>query len=80
MQARDFLAYIISFFVVAWFGFRYHRIVKGLIKCDDRVMGIHSIHMLFLTLIPYTASVAWMYDNDQLAVILFLGNLGLSGL
>ena len=79
-QGRNFLAYIISFFVAAWFWYRHHRIFKGLSQCDDKVIALNFVHLLFLTLIPYTASVAGRYHDDQLAVILFLGNLGLSGL
>jgi uncharacterized membrane protein len=79
-QSRVFLAYFISFFVVGWLWFRHHGIFKALEKSDNVVIFINFIHLLFVSLIPYTASVAGRYANDQLAVLMFFGNIGLSGL
>ena len=44
------------------------------------VIFINFIHLLFVSLIPYTASVAGRYGQDQLAVLMFFGNIGMSGL
>ena len=79
-QSRVFLAYFISFFVVGWLWFRHHGIFKALEKSDNVVILINFIHLLFVSLIPYTASVAGRYAQDQLAVLMFFGNIGLSGL
>lgn len=38
-----------------------------------------SPSLLFLTLIPYTASLIGHYEQDAIAVILFSGSLGLPG-
>ena len=79
-QSRAFLAYFISFFVVGWLWFRHHGIFKALEKSDNVVILVNFIHLLFVSLIPYTASVAGRYAQDQLAVLMFFGNIGLSGL
>jgi uncharacterized membrane protein len=77
-QSRVFLAYFISFFVVGWLWFRHHGIFKALEKSDNVVIFVNFIHLLFVSLIPYTASVAGRYAHDQLAVLMFFGNIGLS--
>ena len=79
-QSRNFLAYLISFFVAAWLWFRHHGIFKALKKCNNVVILFNFIHLLFVSLIPYTASLAGRYEQDQLAVVLFLINLGVSGM
>jgi uncharacterized membrane protein len=79
-QSRNFISYIISFLVIAWFWFRHHEIFKALERCNNFLIGLNFFHMLLLSLIPYTASLAGRYEKDQLAVLLFLINLFLCGL
>ena len=48
--------------------------------CFMFFIGINFFHLLFLTLIPLTASLAGRYEEDQLAVLMFLSNIWLCGL
>ena len=64
-QSRAFLAYFISFFVVGWLWFRHHGIFKALEKSNNVVIFINFIHLLFVSLIPYTASVAGRYARNS---------------
>jgi len=79
-QSRVFLAYFISFFVVGWLWFRHHGIFRALEKSNNVVILLNFIHLLFVSLIPYTTSLAGRYKQDQLGVVLFFVNIGLSGL
>ena len=79
-QSRVFLAYFISFFVVGWLWFRHHGIFKALEKSNNVVILLNFIHLLFVSLIPYTTSLAGRYKQDQLAVLLLFVNIGMSGL
>ena len=79
-QSRTFLAYFISFFVVGWLWFRHHGIFKALEKSNNVVILLNIIHLLFVSLIPYTTSLAGRYKQDQLAVLLLFVNIGMSGL
>jgi len=78
-HVQNFITYIISFVVIAWFWFRHHEIFKALDRCNNFLIGINFFHMLFLTLIPYTASLHGRYEEDEIAVILFFINLWLCG-
>ena len=79
-QGRSFIAYFISFFVTGWLWFRHHGLFRALEKSNNVVIFLNFIHLLFVSLIPYTTSLAGRYHQDELAVILFFANIGLSGL
>ena len=79
-QGRSFVAYFISFFVVGWLWFRHHGIFKALERSNNIVIFMNFMHLLLVSLIPYTTSLAGRYHEDQLAVVMFFGNIGLSGL
>ena len=78
-QSTSFLAYFISFFVIGLLWFRHHGIFKALEKSNNIVIFINFIHLLFVSLLPYTASLAGRYEQDQLAVLMFFGNIAISG-
>jgi len=79
-QVPNFLAYLASFGVVAFLWMRNHWILKSLKECDEMTFWINFMHLLFLALTPYTASLLGHYHQDPLAVILFSGSLGLASL
>ena len=78
-HSQSFVTYFISFFVVGLLWFRHHGIFKALEKSNNVVIFLNFVHLLFVSLIPYTASVAGRYEQDQLAVLMFFGNIALSG-
>lgn len=77
---RNFITYIISFVVIAWFWFRHHEIFKALDRCNNFLIGLNFFHMLFLSLLPFTASLYGRYEEDPLSVLLFFINLWLCGM
>ncbi len=79
-QIPNFIAYIISFFVIVSFWMRNHWILKPLTKCNETVFWLNLLHLFFLSLIPYTSSLIGHYEQDSFAVVIFSGSLGLSGL
>lgn len=79
-QIPNFIAYLISFLVIVIFWMRNHWILKPLTKGDETVFWLNLLHVFFLSLIPYTSSLVGHYEQDSLAVMIFSGSLGLSGL
>ncbi len=79
-QTPNFVAYLISFFVAALLWIKNHWILKPLEKCDYKTFWLNFAHLLFVSLIPFTASLIGRYEQDALAVILFSGSLGLASL
>ena len=76
----NFLAYFASFGVVAFLWMRNHWILKYLKECDELTFWLNFMHLLFLTLTPYTASLFGHYEEEPIAVVLFSGSIGMASL
>jgi uncharacterized membrane protein len=79
-QIPNFTAYLISFFVIILFWMRHHWILKPLTTCSETVFWFNLLHVFFLSLIPYTSSLVGHYEQDSIAVVIFSGSIGLTGL
>ena len=56
-QVPNFIAYIIGFLIVAFFWIIHHRILQSVTKCDQRGLMLNFLHLLFISLTPYVASL-----------------------
>ena len=79
-QVPNFIAYIIGFLIVAFFWIIHHRIFHSVTKCDERALMFNFLHLLFISLTPYVASLIGHYEGDRIATIVFSANLGLASL
>jgi len=79
-QLPNFFAYIISFSVVAFFWMNHHRVFQSVTRCDARALVLNFVHLLFISLTPYAASLIGHYEGDRIATIVFSANLGLASL
>src|SRR5262245_846479 len=79
-QIPNFFAYIIGFSVVAFFWTNHHRIFQSVTSCDGRALVLNLIHLLFISLTPYGASLIGHYEGDRIATIVFSADLGLASL
>lgn len=79
-QLPNFFAYIISFSVVAFFWMNHHRVFQSVTRCDGRALALNFVHLLFISLAPYAASLIGHYEGDRIATIVFSANLGLASL
>ena len=78
-QIPNFIAYFLSFFVIASLWMRNHWVLNPINKCNETTFWLNLLHLLFLSLIPFTASLIGRYEQDPIAVILFSASLGLPG-
>ena len=60
-QIPNFFSYLISFFVVATLWIKHHMVIKPLKACNTITLGLNLVHLLFMTLTPYTASLFGHY-------------------
>ena len=79
-QLPNFVAYIVGFFLVARFWINHHRIFQSAGLCDERALSLNLVHLFFISLTPYTASLIGHYEGDRIAAIILSSNLGLSSL
>lgn len=79
-QIPNFIAYLISFFIVAFHWIRHHWTLAPIEKCNFKTFWLNFLHLLFVTLIPYTAALIGRYERDAGAVMFFFGSIGLATL
>jgi len=79
-QIPNFFSYVISFFVVATLWINHHMVIKPLKECNTIALGLNLVHLLFMTLTPYTASLFGHYKEDPIVVFLFSGSIGLASI
>jgi uncharacterized membrane protein len=79
-QLPNFFAYIVGFSVIAYFWMNHHRIFQSITSCDRRALALNLIHLLFISLTPYGASLIGHYEGDRIATIVFSTILGLASL
>ena len=79
-QLPNFVAYIVGFFLVARFWINHHRIFQSAGLCDERALSLNLVHLFFISLTPYTASLIGHYEGERIAAIILCLNLGLSSL
>lgn len=79
-QIPNFVAYLVSFFVVVFFWYNHHLLFGAMKRCHGVVMVLNFGHLLMVSLVPYTASLIGRYEGDQSATIVFSANLGLASL
>ena len=79
-QLPNFVAYAIAFLVIAFFWLNHNRIFRSVTKCDERAIRLNFIHLLFVSLTPYTTSLIGHYEEDRVATVVFSLNLGLASL
>jgi uncharacterized membrane protein len=77
-QIPNFFSYVISFFVVATLWIKHHMVLKPLKQCNEGTFVLNFIHLLFVTLTPYTASLFGHYEEDPIVVFLFSGSIGIA--
>jgi uncharacterized membrane protein len=53
-------------------------LLNPLNKCNEGTFVLNLVHLLFITLTPYTASLFGHYEEDPIVVLLFSGSIGLA--
>ena len=77
-QIPNFFSYLVSFFVVGTLWIKHHMVLNPLSKCNEWTFGLNFVHLLFVTLTPYTASLFGHYGEDPIVIFLFSGSIGLA--
>jgi len=79
-QIPNFIAYIVGFLLIARFWINHHRIFQSAVLCDEWTLSLNLVHLFFISLTPYAASLIGHYEGDRIAAIIFSSNLGLASL
>ena len=79
-QGHVFLAYIVAFVVVGSLWARHHAIFHWAKECSHHTVVLNLLHVLLVTLLPFSSALIGHYHRDQLAIAIFSINLSLASL
>jgi uncharacterized membrane protein len=79
-QIPNFLAWLISFILLARFWIVHHAVVATLARCHTGTMVRNFIVLALVSLVPFASSLIGMYEYDWIAVAIFAIVLGGCGL
>jgi uncharacterized membrane protein len=74
-QREQFLAYGISFAVIARFWVVHHSFFSDVKAFDSRLIGLNMLYLGFLVLIPFSSQVLGEYGGTLPAVVVYSANL-----
>ena len=79
-QTSNFVAYLICFFAVGKLWIDHHAIFYHIQHINQALLWANYLHLLFVSLLPFSASLIGRFEGNHLAQLLFFFNLTLSGL
>jgi uncharacterized membrane protein len=71
----DFLAYAISFAVLARYWLAHHRFFSALERFDRRLMALNLFYLSWIALVPFSSLVLGDYGDKTDAVVLYAINM-----
>ena len=77
--APSFLAYALSFFVIALFWSSYHRVMAMISEVDRPIVTLNVVLLFLISLQPFPTALLGRYGRDFLAVALYAGVMALTG-
>jgi uncharacterized membrane protein len=74
----NYMAFLISFFVIGLYWSAHARLFKEVIRYDMSLMWLNLLHLLFIVVIPFSTSVISLY-RSQLSVIVYAASVACAG-
>jgi uncharacterized membrane protein len=74
-EREKFLAYAISFAVIARFWLNHHRFFGEVTAFDGRLIGLNMLYLAFIVLIPFSTQVIGEYGGHLPSVTIYAVNL-----
>jgi uncharacterized membrane protein len=74
----NYMAFLISFFVIGLYWSVHVRLFKEVIRYDQNLMWLNLLHLLFIVIIPFSTSVISLH-RSQLSVIVYAASVACAG-
>jgi len=75
----DFLAYFLSFAVLAFYWVAHHRLFGRVQRADHRLLYLNLIFLAFIALLPFPSELLQHYGDTEAAVVLWAGVIAAAG-
>lgn len=76
----EFFSFLVSFWVIGFYWLAHHRIFHYVRAYDRRMLLINLLFLMWIVLMPFSASLTGEYENLQLPVIVYAAHNILAGL
>lgn len=75
----DFLAYFLSFAILAFYWVAHHRLFGRVQRADHRLLYLNLIFLAFIALLPFPSELLQHYGDTEAAVVLWAGVIAAAG-
>jgi uncharacterized membrane protein len=75
----DFVAYFISFSILAFYWVAHHRLFGRVQRADHRLLYLNLIFLAFIALLPFPSELLQHYGDTEAAVVLWAGVIAAAG-
>lgn len=79
-QIPHFVAWVISFILVARIWIIHHGVIANLSRCHVGTISLNFVLLGFCSLVPFGAGLIGTYEWDPLAIVIFSGIFALTGI
>jgi uncharacterized membrane protein len=74
-----YLSFAVSFIVIGLYWLGHHRMFRLINRYNDRLVRLNLIFLFFVVVIPFPTTVLGNYGSTQPSILLYAGNLALTG-
>ncbi|MCB2222803.1 MAG: DUF1211 domain-containing protein [Actinobacteria bacterium] len=75
---REYLAYILSFFIVGLLWLYHHNVYRHIERADGRLLLLNMLYLLFVSIMPFSSALVARHWNERLSAIIYGGSLFLA--
>lgn len=79
-QLPNFIAWLISFVLIARMWIVHHDIIARLARCHIGTITLNFVLLGFCSLVPFGAGLIGTYEWDPLAIVIFSATFGFTGI
>lgn len=76
----EFLAFVLSFWVVSRFWQVHHEAFRHIVRADRTLLGVNLVFLFWVALLPFPTAVLGRYGDTTAGVVLYAGGLIATGL
>jgi uncharacterized membrane protein len=75
---REYLAYIVSFFMVGLLWLYHHNVFRHIRAADGRLLLLNMFYLLAVSIMPFSSALVAKNSDERLAAIIYGGSLFLA--
>ena len=75
---REYLAYVVSFFIVGLLWLYHHNVFRHIRAADGRLLLLNMLYLLAVSIMPFSSALVARNSDERLAAIIYGGALFLA--